>query len=68
MSKQPRRPSRACIGLLFTSRTTYEERMWQIAYDNAIKAGKTPIEAMQIADDAAVAAKGQKQNGTTQNA
>lgn len=65
MTKQPKRKS---IGLLFASRATYEERMWQMAYSAAIKSGKTPIEAQQIADEAAAAAKGQKQNGTPQNA
>lgn len=55
-----KRTKNAGLGLLFTSRTTYEERMWQIAYANAIKSGKTAIEAMQIADEAAQVAKGQK--------
>jgi hypothetical protein len=55
MTKQPKRKS---LGLLFASRATYEERMWQMAYANAIKAGKTPIEAQIIADEAAQVAKG----------
>lgn len=67
MTKQTKRTKNAGLGLLFTSRQTYEERMWQIAYDEAIKAGKQPAEAQQIADEAAQIAKGQK-HGTVENA
>lgn len=66
MTKQTKRKT-AGLGLLFASRATYEERMWQIAYDSAIRAGKTAIEAQQIADEAAQVAKGEK-HGTAENA
>lgn len=47
------------IGLLFTPRLqTYEERMWQLAHDAAIKDGKSEEDARCIADDAAIEAKG----------
>lgn len=48
----------AAIGLLFTPRTqTYEERMWQRAYDAAIADGAEIEDAQRVADDAAIAAK-----------
>jgi hypothetical protein len=67
MTKTTKRTKGAGLGLLFASRATYEERMWQIAYDEAIKAGKTAIEAQRIADEAAQVAKGEK-HGIAQNA
>jgi hypothetical protein len=46
------------IGLLFTRMQTYEERMWQRAYDAAIASGAQVDDARRVADDAAMEAKG----------
>lgn len=49
------------MGLLFMpSIRTYEERMWQRAHDAAIADGASEDDARRIADDAAIAAKGEK--------
>lgn len=56
-----KRNAGSAIGLLFTPRIqTYEERMWQRAYDAAIADGASIEDARRVADDAAIAAKGEK--------
>lgn len=45
------------IGLLFTSRQTYSERIWDAAYRAALGQGKTKAQAERAADAAARDAK-----------
>ena len=58
-SKQRRQSSSSNpgIGLLFAPIKTYEQRVWQAAYDTAIKTGQSPTEAKAYADDALRSAK-----------
>lgn len=39
------------IGLLWTSPKNYAERMWDRAYQAAVKAGKTHEQASKVADN-----------------
>lgn len=39
------------VGLLFVSASTYAERMWDRAYQAALKAGKTHEQASKLADN-----------------
>ncbi len=56
-----RRSALSATGLLFMpSIRTYEERIWQRAYDAAIADGASEDDARRVADDAAIAAKGEK--------
>jgi hypothetical protein len=45
------------LGLLFTSKTTYTERIWEAVYRQALAQGKTTAQAEKLADAAARDAK-----------
>ena len=58
-SKQRRQSSSSNpgIGLLFAPIKTYEQRVWQAAYDTAVRSGQSPTDAKAYADDALRTAK-----------
>ena len=53
------------IGLLFAPIKTYEQRVWQAAYDTAVRSGQSPTDAKAYADDALRTAKDMAQAQAT---